>query len=129
MPKENEDARRYEQARAVTAAVAVTGLDTVIIDLLAWRAHTRLGKRASVSLSRIIDALAGLADDYYAQLAAAQRRGDQAVEAVHMLHDQAHEHPFAACLLEPCRHITARPGDRLRGPAPLHLPLFGGDAE
>lgn len=112
----------------MTAAVAVTGLDAVIIDLLAWRAHTRLGKRASVSLSRIIEALVAVADDY-ADTRTARQRGDQAVAAVHMLHDQAHEHPFAACLLEPCRHINNRPGDRLRGPAPLHLPLFGGDAE
>lgn len=104
------------------------GLDTVIVDLLAWRAHTRLGKRATASLNRIIEALVTLADDYDIQFVTAQHhRGDQAVAAVHMLHDQAHDYPFAACLLEPCRHINNRPGDRLRGPAPLHLPLVPED--
>lgn len=113
---------------AVTAAPDSGGLDAVIIDLLAWRAHTRLSKRATTSLGRIIEALIALADKIYdAEFNASPYRGDRAVEAVHMLHDQAHEYPFAACLLEPCRHINNRPGDRLRGPAPHHLPLIPED--
>lgn len=109
----------------MTAALPVVGPDALLVELLAWRGHARLrSKRRAAALDRIIDSLAALADDYHDKL----RRGDQAVEAVHMLHDQAHDHAFVACLLEPCRHITARPGDRLRGPAPLHLPLVPEDA-